>query len=108
MNILLIDDCRDLECYAGEDDYGVVARNYDEGIEQLKSGINWNVLYLDYDLSGMFGMNKSESGIQIINFLWENIEFLPKEIIIVSTHSKRELMIKMCEALMLFRKRSED
>jgi len=73
--VLLIDDIRNFP------DVTKVARTFDEGISALTSQ-HWDCLYLDHDLGEIDG----KDGTGIMNFLEENPQFLPKQIIIVSSN----------------------
>jgi hypothetical protein len=64
-------------------DADVVARTYDEGIEALKSQGPFNILYLDHDLGDE---NPRHTGYGIMCFLEENQEYLPDQIVIVSSN----------------------
>ena len=79
MRILLIDDVRNLEA-------DVIARNYNEGIKQLKFNGGWDLLMLDHDLASFDINNKETTGYDIMCWLEENNEFLPKKIICVSAN----------------------
>ncbi len=92
-NVLIIDDEKDIDlafftAYEREEfevrrdnrkaiesgEYAVtLARNYEEGIEQLKKG-NWDLLLLDGRLPN------EKTGVNVLEFLINNREFLPKEI----------------------------
>jgi len=77
MRILLIDDKRDLTANR-------VARNYDQGIVALQQE-KWDLLLLDHDL-GDFSHDKEKTGYDILLFLEENPQYLPKGIQIVSSN----------------------
>lgn len=77
MRTLLIDDIRNLEA-------DVIARNYTEGIKQLKFNGSWDLLLLDHDLASFDTKGKEFTGYDIMCWLEENNEFLPKEIRCVS------------------------
>lgn len=64
----------------------LIARNYWEGLHQLISNGPWDLLYLDHDLSSFDENNKEFTGYSIMCFLEENIEYLPSEIICVSSN----------------------
>jgi hypothetical protein len=76
MKTLLIDDLRDINC-------DVVARTFEEGIEALKSQGPFDTLYLDHDLGDV---ERGHNGYGIMCFLEENQEFLPKEIVLVTSN----------------------
>lgn len=91
MRVLLIDDLRDLDyvvgSYLGKDTndlLGVVERTYDGGIAALKNG-PWDVLFLDHDL-GDYENGVERTGYNVVCFLEENPEFLPKKIILVTSN----------------------
>jgi len=91
MRVLLIDDLRELDYVVGmylgkdaDDLIGVVERTYSGGIEALKNG-PWDVVFLDHDLAS-FEDGKEKTGYDVVCFLEENPEFLPKRVIIVSSN----------------------
>jgi len=75
---LLIDDIRDLAA-------DVIARNYFEGIKQLKLNGPWDLLLLDHDLASFID-SKEYTGYDIMCWLEGNQEYLPSEIICVSSN----------------------
>lgn len=83
MKVLLIDDVR-LPSYIAST-YGIdvtdVAKNYEQGIEKLKEG-GWDLLCLDHDLGGI----DSETGYDVMCFLEENQQYLPKDILFVTAN----------------------
>ena|ERR1700749_3668811 len=84
MRILLIDDIR-LPSYI-ESTYGIegeytVAKDYEAGIECLKNG-QYDMLCLDHDL----GNADAKTGYDVMCFLEENPQYLPKGIFIVSAN----------------------
>ncbi|MCX6745197.1 MAG: hypothetical protein NTX82_06785 [Candidatus Parcubacteria bacterium] len=87
MRMLLIDDVRS---YAN---MSKIARTFEQGIEALKEG-NWDVLYLDHDL----GQPEPKNGYQILCWLEEHLEFLPKQIVLVTSNpvgrQKMEMVLK--------------
>ena len=72
MNILLIDDVRDMAC-------DKVARTYEEGIECLKSK-KWDLLLLDHDLG------EEKTGYDVMCWLEENTQHLPNRIELVTAN----------------------
>lgn len=76
MRTLLIDDMREIQA-------DVVARNYATGIKALELMGPFDILLLDHDLGSE---EPKETGYGIMCFLEENTEYLPKEIIIVSSN----------------------
>ena len=81
---LMIDDMRDETHVKCELD--VIARNYWTGIEALKLRV-WDILFLDHDLSSfMQGGAKEKTGYNIMCFLEEHPEHLPKKIICISSN----------------------
>lgn len=71
--------------------YGIdvteVAKNYQEGIKQLEIGGPWDALLLDHDLSSYDeGSGKELTGTDIMNFLEQNQDLLPKKIILVTSN----------------------
>jgi len=75
--VLLIDDQRNLGNY-------VIARTYDSGIFLLQL-CKWDLLLLDHDL-GCFKDGREYSGYDILCFLEEHPEHLPKEIKLVTSN----------------------
>ena len=71
---LLIDDVRTMAVTK-------IARTFDAGMDALRNEAPWDVLYLDHDL-GEFDERKT--GYDILSWLENNPEFLPKEIILVT------------------------
>jgi CheY-like chemotaxis protein len=88
MKILLIDDMRTKSYIAST--YGIdvteVAKTYQEGIKQLEIGGPWDALLLDHDLSSYDDNGKELTGTDIMNFLEQNPDLLPKKIICVSAN----------------------
>lgn len=79
MHTLLIDDMRNIETTR-------VARTYDDGIAALQER-QWDVLYLDHDLGDFSGPNGSErNGYHVVCWLEANPQFLPKQIVVVSSN----------------------
>lgn len=74
MKTLVIDDLRFFETAS------VHARNYEEGIYQLKNCGPWDLLYLDHDLG------EDKTGYDVMCWLEENTEYLPGEIVCVSAN----------------------
>lgn len=72
---LLIDDVRNIEATK-------IARTFDEGISALKEEV-WDILYLDHDLAEE---DPKKTGYGIMCFLEENKQYLPKEIILVTSN----------------------
>ena len=81
---LLIDDTRDethVSCALH-----MIARNYFAGITALTCGIKWEILYLDHDLHTYDDDSREWTGYDIMLFLENNPQFLPKKIICVSSN----------------------
>jgi hypothetical protein len=94
MRTLLIDDIRNLEA-------DVIARNYNEGIKQLKHNGSWDLLLLDHDLASFDENGKEYTGYDIMCWLEANIRYLPKEIRCVSDNPVgRDRINKVVQALM--------
>lgn len=74
---LLIDDMRDIEA-------DIVARTYDEGIQALKTQGPFKTLYLDHDLGD--GQVPERTGYTVMCWLEEHPEYLPGEIILVTSN----------------------
>lgn len=86
--ILLIDDTRDEGSPNISRRVDIIARNYWTGIDCLKMG-NWDVLLLDHDLNSFEDINDGHSektGYDIMLFLEENLQYLPKDIILVTSN----------------------
>lgn len=75
MKTILIDDIRNLPADR-------VARTFEDGIEALKNEGPWDLLLLDHDL----GQEDGKDGTGIVNWLEENKNLMPKEVIIVSSN----------------------
>lgn len=75
---LLIDDCRNITV-------DVIARNYFEGIKQLELNGPWDQLLLDHDLAS-FKDGKEWTGYDVMCWLEVNPQYLPGEIICVSSN----------------------
>jgi hypothetical protein len=75
---LLIDDLREIEA-------DVIARNYDAGIHALMTMGPFSTLYLDHDL-GDYSYGLEKTGYDIICWLEANPEYLPKEIVLVTSN----------------------
>lgn len=112
--ILAIDDCREL-CRAN-----VLCRTYEDGLKAIKHLGPWDQLLLDHDL-GMLESQYSETGreltgMDILNFLEQNIELVPTEIQIITgnpaARPKMEKLAlkltKMKEALDFQKKNKEE
>lgn len=77
MRTLLIDDLRSIPAT-------IVTRTYEDGVKALTLGGPFDILYLDHDL-GDEG-TPERTGYTIMCFLEANPEYLPKEIVIVSSN----------------------
>lgn len=87
-SILLIDDERDETAEKVSRRVDIIARNYWVGIECLKLK-KWDVLLLDHDLSSFEDPKDGtteKTGYDIMLFLEENIEYIPKKIECVSSN----------------------
>ena len=71
MKVLLIDDRRNMNA-----DY--IARTFEDGVKKLRTE-RWDLLYLDHDL-GAF----KKSGYDVMQFLIENKQYIPKMILCIS------------------------
>lgn len=99
MKNLLIDDERDsvilsyqLHCVVDSKDL-TVARTYKDGIKKLESE-SWDILFLDNDLG------EKKEGYDVICWLEEHQECLPKQIICVSGNPvRREVINKVIRSL---------
>jgi len=87
MRKLLIDDMRNIQDAR-------VARTYADGIAALKNEGPWDTLYLDHDLGEEI---PSHTGYGIMCWLEANPEYLPGEIILVTSNpvgrSKMQVVI---------------
>jgi len=77
MRILLIDDIRNLKA-------DVIARNHDEGLNQLTFNGPWDILLLDHDLASFDEDGIEKTGYDIMCFLEEHPQFVPEDIVCVS------------------------
>ncbi len=75
--VLLIDDLRDRNA-------DVTARNYNDGIRQLKENGPWDLLLLDHDIASYDKQHKEMTGYHIICWLEENLKYLPGEVKCIS------------------------
>lgn len=82
--ILGIDDCRELSYCA------VLARTYHDGIRALKFYPKWDELHLDHDLGAVEPQytesGRELTGYDVLCFLEENPEYLPKRIVLVTSN----------------------
>jgi hypothetical protein len=62
-----------------------ICRSFHGGMEALKEG-NWDCLYLDHDLHSYDADGRERTGTDVMNFLEQNPQFLPKRIICVSAN----------------------
>lgn len=93
MKTLLIDDMRNL-------DVDTIARDYFEGIQQLKT-TKWDVLYLDHDL-GCFHpkTGKELTGYDVICWLEAHPKHVPKSIKLVTSNPVgRSRMLQVIERI---------
>lgn len=90
--ILAIDDCRELS-FAH-----VLARTYSDGINALKFLGPWDELHLDHDLCAIEHQSTDEgkelTGYHVLCFLEENPEYLPKQIILVTSNPSGRLRME--------------
>lgn len=96
-NILVIDDVRFPEqaCISaginypeppsGEMNYSHIARTFQEGISALQDGTKYDLLLLDHDLAS-YEDGKEKTGYDVMCFLEENPQFLPKQILCCSSN----------------------
>lgn len=73
---LLIDDQRNNDAH-------VIARTAKDGIAALKYLGPWDVLLLDHDLGAI---EDNGTGMDVVRFLEENTQYLPKEIVLVTAN----------------------
>ena len=83
---LLIDDTREPGTCGIPIGNIVVTRNPIDGIEQLEISL-WDTLYLDHDLGFFSSDGKEVTGMDILIFLENNPQHLPKDIQIVSSNA---------------------
>jgi hypothetical protein len=99
MTTLMIDDCKAFDLYAEFKDGDGIARTFERGIEMLKQK-RWDLLLLDHDLGCLNNKGdcpppnkpcmkwkpdcESKTGYDIMLWLDENREHLPKEIRCIS------------------------
>ena len=69
---LLIDDTRNLPAT-------LTARDYNTGIEALKTG-GWDLLLLDHDLASFDDDGRERTGYDVMCWLEENPQFLPGKV----------------------------
>jgi CheY-like chemotaxis protein len=86
MSILLIDDKRNINA-----DY--IARNYNDAIEALQMSSCWDLVMLDHDL-GDFEDGKERTGYDILCWLEQNPEYIPKEILIITDNASAYMKMK--------------
>jgi hypothetical protein len=79
MKTLLIDDVRDV----GNPD--IIARNYQSGIIMLSTA-HWDLLLLDHDLASYDEHGKEKTGYDIMCWLEQYPERLPKKIELVTSN----------------------
>lgn len=93
MKTLLIDDQRNL-------DVDAVARDYFEGIQQLKKS-QWDVLYLDHDLGCFHPETGRElTGYDVICWLEANPRYVPRTIKLVTSNPVgRSRMLQVIERI---------
>jgi hypothetical protein len=72
--ILLVDDLRWAPCDR-------VARTFDDAVSALRNDGPWDVLLLDHDLGDP---NPKKTGYDILNWLEEHPQFIPKDIKLVT------------------------
>jgi hypothetical protein len=87
---LMIDDLPHTKPYTAD----VYAKNYYEGIEELKKK-GWSTLFLDHDL----GDSGWPTGMDVLNWLEANPEYLPDEIVIISRSPRKLEMKKLVNKL---------
>ena len=80
MRILLIDDCRDPQSFAATH----VARTFDEGLRMLRDEGPWDEVVFDHDLGDY---NPAHTGYDLLCWLEQNPEYVPKEISICTANS---------------------
>ena len=100
-NILIIDDIRsDFDIFTDKEVYQaieenvprdniVIVRSFDMGIKLLNA-FRWDVLYLDNDLGGV------KQGYDIMCFLEQNLQFLPRNIIFITANPPAKQKMIQC------------
>ena len=78
--VLVIDDQREFP----EADY--VAKTAQEGKHQLEHNGPWHLLLLDHDLNSYTEFSKEITGYDIMCWLEENPQFLPKSIALITSN----------------------
>jgi len=100
---LLIDDERSEDSPNIMRRVDVIARNYWEGIKQLKLNGSWDLLLLDHDLGSYEDPSDGrteKTGYNIMCFLEENPEFMPKKIELVTSNPQgRKRMQQVIDAI---------
>jgi hypothetical protein len=80
---LLIDDLRPFNV-------NIIARTYVDGIWELRHHGPWDVLYLDHDLGNNSydkHLDRDRTGYDVLCWLEEHKQFLPKKIVVVSDNA---------------------
>ena len=75
--VLLIDDLRDRNA-------DVTARNYNDGIKQLKENGPWDLLLLDHDIASYDNQHQEKTGYHVMCWLEENQKYLPADVRCIS------------------------
>lgn len=88
MNILLIDDKRSL---AG---ITKTVRNYNTAIDALKETL-WNLVVLDHDLGDFDENGKERTGYDILCWLEQNQQYLPKRIELITNNPSARLRMQL-------------
>lgn len=93
--VLLIDDTRDESSPNIKRSLDLIARNYWSGIDALTKMGPWQTLLLDHDLNSFDETGTTEyTGYTIVSFLEKHPEFLPKEIILVTSNPAGRLRMQ--------------
>lgn len=85
MKVLLIDDTREESAPNIMRKVDLIARTYSMGIEALTKLGPWDLVLLDHDLNS-YVEGKEYTGYDICCFLEANLEYLPKDIQLVSSN----------------------
>lgn len=100
MKILLIDDIRTKQYVSVERGIDVthIERTFQSGLEALKNE-TWDLLVLDHDLASFDEDGKEKTGLDIMNFLEEqvalgNTEVMPKEIYFITANPVGKMNMK--------------
>jgi len=92
--ILLIDDMRNEDSKNVGMKVTKIARTYKDGLEQLKFHGPWDLLLLDHDLA-CFEDGRERTGYDLLCWLEEFPQFLPKDILVITDNASVHRKMKM-------------